>query len=462
MSKRNLILLIVVLGILVIGALGFLYFYQPQSKNINTAGDTNFFANFLPFGKSTTTIPNNVTPPTDVSGYVPPIETQTSDVKLKKVSTFPIAGFGVFMKERFKDIANPNPVVTPTPDTTTIIPVTTPDTTKKGAKVVTPKLPVPVAPPTEFMPALRYVNRATGNIYQTFADKIDERRFSNTTIPKVYEAFFGNKGQSVVMRYLKDNKTIETFVGDLPKEYLGADSVGTSQITGIFLPENISDMSVSPDSSQIFYLFDVGDSVAGITLALQTSTKVQVFDSPFTERLSSWSNNKIITVTTKPSASVPGYAYAINTDKKDINKILGGINGLTTLTSPDEKMVLYSNNNLSLNIFNITTGASTPVGIKTLSEKCVWGIASDVIYCAVPKFIDPGQYPDSWYQGEISFSDEVWKIDPVTGNTTKILDPVSIQNGEDIDGIKLSLDDAQNYLFFVNKKDSYLWELNLK
>ena len=147
---------------------------------------------------------------------------------------------------------------------------------------------------SEFSPALRYVNKATGNIYQTFADKIDERKFSSTTIPKVYEALFGNKGESVIMRYLKTdprqgeagNQTIETFVGTLPKEYLGADSIGTSEITGSFLPENISDISVSPDALKIFYLFDIGDSVVGVTFTLQTNTKVQVFDSPFTEWLS--------------------------------------------------------------------------------------------------------------------------------------------------------------------------------
>ena len=96
---------------------------------------------------------------------------------------------------------------------------------------------------------LRYVDKATGNIYQTFADKIDERKFSSSVIPRVYEAFFGNEGESVIMRYLKtDNRTIETFVGALPKEFLGSDSVGTNEIKGSFLPENISDISVSPDN----------------------------------------------------------------------------------------------------------------------------------------------------------------------------------------------------------------------
>ncbi len=417
MSKRNFILIVIILVVIIAVVFGFFYFYQPANKTDTTEG-TNFFANFLPFGKSKTTTPIDTNQPIDISGYVPPAETDISTLKLKKISSFPIAGYGIFMKEKELGI---------------------------------------------FSPALRYVNKATGNIYQTFVDRIDERKFSFTVIPKVYEAFFGNKGESVVMRYLKgDNKTIETFVGALQKEYLGADSVGTNEITGSFLPENISDISVSPDASKIFYLFNIGDNTAGVTYSLETKTKTQVFDSPFIEWLSFWPNNKMITITTKPSFGVPGYMYAINPDNKNFNKILGGINGLTTLASPSGKMILYADNNLSLNIFNTETRNSNLLGVKTLPEKCVWGTASDVVYCAVPKFIDRAQYPDSWYQGEVSFSDEIWKIDVITGNTTMILDPISVENGEEVDGIKLNLDEGQNYLLFVNKKDSHLWELVLK
>ena len=79
----------------------------------------------------------------------------------------------------------------------------------------------------------------------------------------------------------------------------------------------------------------------------------------------------------------------------------------------------------------------------------------------MPKSENQGQYPDSWYQGEVSFSDAIWKIDVASGNTTMVSDPASI-NSEEVDGVRLSLDDNQNFLFFMNKKDSYLWELNLK
>ncbi len=441
MSRRNVFLLISIITVIAIMAIGFAYLYQSKNQQDGSGEGTNFFSNFLPFGNSGTVKPGDTTSPTDISGYIPPGGTEIPDIKLKKVSSFPVAGYGVFVKEVYRDVPNPDPSISSLSESGNDTEFT--------------------APPTEFVLFLRYVDRVTGNIYQTLVDKIDERKFSSTIIPKVYDASFGNKGESVVMRYLKeDNKTIETFVGNLPKEYLGADG-GVNEVKGFFLPENIIDVGISPDTSKMFYLFNTNDTVAGVVLTLATNAKSQVFDSPFTEWLSLWPNEKMITITTKPSASVPGYMYAINPDKKDLNKILGGINGLTTLTSPDGKMILYGNNNLSLNIFNTDTRDSGTLSVKTLPEKCVWARA-DVVYCAVPKYIYPGTYPDLWYQGEVSFSDEIWRIDVEDRNATMILDIMSSPGGEEIDAIKLDMDENQDYLFFVNKKDSYLWEFKLK
>jgi hypothetical protein len=464
MSRRNFILLIIIFIIIGIAFFGFLYL---QPKTTGPEGDntgTNFISQFNPFANNKPTAPATTTPPTDITGDQP-AQTPAINAKLKKISSVPVAGFTVFSKERLKEV-----VVSPLlgggvgegssqADSSTS-PLVPPQ--KGGKKSSVTK---PAAPLTEFMPALRYVDRATGNIYQTFADKIEEKKFSTTIIPMVYEAIFGNKGQSVVMRYLKaDARTIITFVGALPKEVLGADTAVGNEIKGTFLPEDTKDISLSGDANSVFYLFNSGDSAVGTTLNLSTNKKVQVFSSPFTEWLSSFPNNKMITFTTKPSFGIPGYMYALDPNNKNynFNKILGNINGLTTLASPSVKLVLYSNDYLALNIYHSDTKVSDALGIKTLSEKCVWNKTSDAVYCAVPKSIPVGQYPDSWYQGEVSFSDQIWKIDIKTGNATMVADPADIVGGEDIDGIKLALDDGENYLFFVNKKDSFLWELGLK
>lgn len=443
MSKRNFILLIVILTTLTVIILGYLYLYQPTGNQ--TGEGTNFLSQFNPFGSSQPQTPPT-TPNENLPGLTPQEpEPETSKLTLSKVSSMGIAGYGLFKRERFTDV----PVVTPAMSTE-----------MAGEAPTTSTTPTP--PPTEFITAVRYVARSTGNIYQTFADRLEERKFSNTTIPRVYEAFFGNKGDSVIMRYLNaDDITIETFVGNLPKEVLGGDTSSENEVRGIFLPQNIRDVSVSPDGLKLLYLYEVGESIVGTTHDLLDGKKVQIFDSPFTEWLTLWPTNKMMTLTTKPSGLAQGYMYAIDPNVKRFTKILGGINGLTTLTSPDGKWVLYSSNDLSLSIYDVTTKTFSSLGLRTLPEKCAWDSKSLLVYCAVPKSISSLVYPDSWYKGETSFSDDLWRINMEDRSTSMLVD-ITLNSGEDVDGVKLSLDEEGKYLFFINKKDSILWKLNLE
>lgn len=425
---------------------GFLYYRQNPINPNDGSGGTNFLSRFNPFGRSEDAPTGNNDTPIDITEEIP-VETEPEVLtsKLQKISSMPVAGFQVFLKERLKEI--PVPVATTETTVETVAPA---KTTK------------PTPPPTEFSEAVRYVDRISGNIYQTFLDKLSERKFSTTIVPKVYESIFGNKGNSVLMRYLKaDARTIETFLGVIPKEVLGADT-DANEIKGTFLSDNITDLSLSPDGTKIFYLLNVGENAIGTIINLADSKKTQIFDSPFTEWLSFWPNASMITLTTKPTALVQGHMYTLNPTTKSFIRALGDIYGLTTLTSPNGKLVLYSDSSLTLNTFDINKKTTTPTGLRTLPEKCVWNNDSSIVYCAVPTNISGGQYPDSWYQGEVSFVDQIWKIELLTGNTTIISDPALDTGGEDIDGIKLALDNSGKYLLFVNKKDSFLWKLDLE
>jgi hypothetical protein len=415
MSRRNFILLIIVL--ILLGAFFFYLFYlRPTPNPTNGEDGGGFFSNLNPFGKTTVIPPKTTTPNENDSTEFPP-NTQEEIKKLVKVSTMPVAGYTPFQKE--KELG-------------------------------------------EYSSALRYVARENGNIYQTFTDIIKERKFSNTIIPRVYEALFGNDGNTVLMRYLKnDGKTIQTFIGNLPIEKIGDDSIITNDVQGTFLPDNIIDVSVSPDTNKIFYLINTNDTVAGIMMNLKDSKKTQIFDSPFTEWLSGWAGNSKMILTTKASGVAPGYIYELDVAKRTPSKVIGDINGITALPSPSGKKLIYSDNNLTLKVYNIETRESITLGLRTQAEKCVWDSGSIVIYCAIPKNISSGIYPDTWYQGEVSFNDQIWSIDTTTNSATILVDPL-VSGGEEIDAIKIMLDTEENFLFFVNKKDSFLWSFDLR
>lgn len=447
---------------MVIGiVLGFYYVNKSPTRTSGEEGEnTNFFLDLFTFGrKSSNTNGNDSETNTDFSDdreVEGGIEMQ--QMKLLKISSMPIAGYTVHAKERFNYV--PDVIV----DFTQEI---------EGGEVAQK----PEPPATEFVANLRYVARIDGHIYQTYLDKINERKISNNLIPKVEEAFFGDNGESVIMRYLKEptplnpniNQTIATYAGALPKDILGGDSASLGRLTGSFLPDNITDLSISPDSSNLFYLHNTRNGAIGTMATALGKNKIQIFDSGFTEWLSEWVNEDMITITTKPSYNVGGFVYKIDPTRKNFTKIFGNINGLTTLTSKNGQVVLYADNNLNLGLHNIESGEKRNLSVRTLPEKCVWSQNNVYVYCAVPKFIEGFTYPDIWYQGEISFSDDIWKINTENGIATKLIDPllsenynIGSQNIESIDGIKLQLDENEEYLFFVNKIDSYLWGLSLK
>ncbi len=81
-------------------------------------------------------------------------------------------------------------------------------------------------------------------------------------------------------------------------------------------------------------------------------------------------------------------------------------------------------------------------------------------YCAVPTNIPNGVYPDAWYQGRVSFSDNIWKINVATGETN-IISSLPRESSQQIDAMNLKLSDDDSYITFINKTDLTLWGLNL-
>ena len=321
----------------------------------------------------------------------------------------------------------------------------------------------------------RYMERGVGHIFETNMSTLNEERISNTTRLKIYEALWGNSGKNVVIRYLDDTdeETIRSFAITL-KDTTNSSTLFEEEIPtetqsqeteGVFLPENITSMALSEeDDKKIFYLFKIDDSSVGTIYNLESGKMAQIFQSQFTEWLPQWPNKDIITLTTKPSEKVPGFMYFLNTKTEELVKILSDIKGLTTLTSPNVENILYSesaNGWVSLNIYNTKKHSSSTLPLATLPEKCVWSKSDkNIIYCAVPKNPQRGSYPDQWYQGLISFSDDIWSINTETYATERILS-LSDAAREEFDVIKPQISDNGEFIFFTNKKDLSLWGIKL-
>lgn len=302
----------------------------------------------------------------------------------------------------------------------------------------------------EKAPSIRFVQSMNGHIYKMFLDNNTKEKISNSTIPGIYEAFFDNTGNTVVYRYSSDNKVVSSFMATL-----GAPK-------GEFLPQNISDFSISKDKTKFFYITKGLNGSVGTVGVFNSTKRDSVFSSPLTEWTSEWDANQELFLTTKPSYDVPGSVFKVNTSNNTISKVFGGVLGLTTSISPKGDSILYSTSTKSgpkLEVFNIINHTTKDLGIGGLSEKCVWSNNDIDIYCAAPNIIIGGQYPDVWYQGLVSFDDYFIKINTITGDKTAI---ANSKEETPIDATYLFLDKTETKLFFINKKDSTLWSLNLE
>lgn len=305
---------------------------------------------------------------------------------------------------------------------------------------------------------IRFIEKATGHIYEvdTFSPKV--ARISNTTIPLSYDALWGSKSDWFMARYLEeDNQTINTYS-------LNIRSTSTSTVnttTGKIFPEDISDISVVDDS--VFYLVQDLNSSSGVVSNFDGTGRKQIWSSEIKELNSQFVNPRTVALTTKPHHKIPGYMYLIDTQNGSIKKVLGNIEGLSGLVNSDATRVAYIEQGIdfAMKIYSIPNNTSSFISPITIPEKCVWSKKNRVrMYCATPKgFINPDSQI-SWYKGLVSFNDEIWEYDTAT-NVSNLIQDLSTESGEKIDVIKPILSENEQYLVFINKIDNSLWSLDL-
>ena len=312
--------------------------------------------------------------------------------------------------------------------------------------------------------AIRYMDRATGHIYEAWTKSMEQERISNTTIPKVYETFWNKSGDSLIARYLdEETEDVISFYARLTKKEKSENMKSDIySFDGSFLQKNITGVSVSDSGKNLFYVLKKKDGSSLIKSAFGTTENIEILDSPLREWLVEWFGNGYL-LKTKPTYKTGGFVYQLN-NGGNMTKLLGDVNGVVALGRTDGTALLYSestDNSFNLFSFNLADGKITKINMKTLPDKCVWSKKSKtIVYCAIPSSISSGEYPDDWYQGSVSFDDTLWIID-MDINLGSIIANPNVYSEPSVDGINLILSENEDYLIFTNKKDYSLWGINL-
>jgi len=415
------ILLIVLISIII--AAGGWYWYAKSRQTAPGVPAITDFGAFFPVGESGD--------PTLLDGLLQPNDSQSSSVTLvpsqfKQLSPYPVAGFASFMKS-----------------TTKILP---PDPAKPKAKPIVETIQEHV---------VRYVSRSNGYVYE-IKDGESPLQVTNVYIPNIYETLFGENFNTALLRFLRpDQQTIATYAVPIPPE--NPDGTRT-QKEGVYLPENILQSVLSPNKTQIAYLTENANG-ATISLASPTNAKrTTLIQTPFREWLLSWPSAKTLYVQTKPSANVPGFLYKIDTTEKKLRRVLGDINGLTTSVSPSGTYILYSQRSpqgFVTQLHNTKTNTTRGLTLALLPEKCAWLQNEDLI-CAGAPTSPIGDYPDAWYQGVVSFSDQLYQI----STSTLIYETLYGNTEKSYDMTNLYVDQSTRIVYFVDKQTGLLWQFS--
>ncbi|MFA6416242.1 MAG: hypothetical protein WCW56_02010 [Candidatus Paceibacterota bacterium] len=309
---------------------------------------------------------------------------------------------------------------------------------------------------------LVFIEKETGNIFQ-IKNGGQAERISNLTIPEVFDAYFGidkSKNIRVVVRSVV-NDQLQSIILNLNNNTAFSTSSDPSlRITKRVLPVAIKSITLSPQKDQLLLVEEVGSRAIIYTTDFDLKNKKIIKVLPFTDWLVSWVSSDVVAFQTRASSDVPGSVYYLNLKDASFRRVGANILGLTTLINPDAKSIIYSTSfgqSFSLVVRNFTTNKASNYTPKTLPEKCLWLSNNTAFICAVPNNLPSANYPDDWYQGNISFSDSIWLYYSENGQSIQIYNPE--KENINLDLVPQGRDEFEN-CYFIDKNTSQLYRLN--
>jgi len=337
------------------------------------------------------------------------------------------------------------------------------DDTQEGATPTEPDGPEPILRQLYNLPtagfikmranSVRFVDRATGHVFEKDLQGGASTRINQTTVPKVYNSIFLEDGDVVVRQYIGENESLISIYSDISEE----------EVENTQIPYEIIGWATNREGKEIVILEETSSGSKVSILNLKDTSKKEILDSLLSGWTLQWEGGNLL-INQKASEKIPGSAYLISKDTNEKTLVLQQLPGLTTNLSPDGSSVLYSNISTkglpSLYVKNIDTNNILSLNISGFSEKCVWHPNKPKVYCALPEEFPKEHYPDAWYQGSASFSDSIWEIDTKTSIVTHIISPKK-SNGVTLDAVNMAIDIKGENIFFINKSDQTFWSLEI-
>jgi len=301
---------------------------------------------------------------------------------------------------------------------------------------------------------VKYYLKSNGNVFESNFDGSDKIRISSNVLQNLLKVLWSQNKDKVIAIFEENG---------LIKKYFYDYNTGNS----VLLDHDISYLSWSPEQDKIAYqYYNPQTEDNNISIANSDGSEWNnIFQTRMQNLIVEWPNSSQISIRTRPSGLAQSVVYTIEIDSNNLQKIIENY-GLTALWSPTGDKLLFSETNsqgknLKLKIADLSNQAIKELNFVTLPEKCVWSQDNRTLFCAVPKEIsDSVVLPDDYYKKSIYFADEFWQISLETEEAVKIY-ILTDKDKITYDAIELLLSPSEDYLLFINRKNEFLYSLEL-
>ncbi len=300
--------------------------------------------------------------------------------------------------------------------------------------------------------SIQYYNKDDGYFYRVNADG-SVSKMSDRVFYEVKAVTWAPNNSKAILEYPDGSKILYDF----------------NDKTQISYPKYWEDFSFSPQSDQVIaksialdpdnrfltVASDDGSGAKNIEEIGLNADKVQTAWSP---------NNQIIATYTKGLDFDRQEVFFVGLNGENFKSTVVEGRGLTYEWSKTGDRLLYSvyntNSDLKPKLWIVDAQGDTinenrhSLEINTWADKCAFASNTE-IYCAVPKSLDKGS--GLFRELANKESDEIYKIDLLTGNTKLIAIPQGNYNVKDV-----LVNETQDKLSFSDKNTGAIYQINLK
>ena len=292
-----------------------------------------------------------------------------------------------------------------------------------------------------------FVEAGTGHVFSLDVDSGAENRLSNITVPTANEAVINATGNYALILSGGQSAGRELTLVTLPGV--------NRELTSLGFNERVEQAMLTSDD-KVLYTTGGQNNLIGREYDIDTNKTRTIFTLPFKEatvRFGKKASDPIY-IYPKTAATLESAVYEVNSGVLKRLPLSGY--GLTALAN--QTTVLFTallQGTYQSWLFDTVTKQGVPLTFSLIADKCAFVGDSATLYCG--RYYDTNiNTPISWYQGTLTTSDELVKINAIDGTAVTLIN-LRDTSGRDIDVSRLTGSNDAVRLYFNNRVDGTLW-----